>query len=328
MLETDIRDPYQQKHSPERRRLATKLWEIRGIDRRNGFVNDRSGKEYEEEFLGLASFFDYIRSIPESNFVLDIGSGKTIGINDISHSSASRGLTFGATSLVRHPMSEQYLGSDNIHITSAEVLRSIPGESVAGILALYSIAYSIAPGQAIQQIDKKLVPGGAFKGKFSKFDSGTAAMFGHPELKDADKFVKALKKLGYDIAVSNFRSGSIVLAIKPGTTPPVSANDLLLADKFDYTSKRRRIFPVSSYPTLSDPILEPGWLSQISNVAVPPGEEIISSLRFKKPIQYEGKAKINARIIPSVKINEQLFFKKDSAEKLNEKKYIFYKNAY
>src|SRR3989344_1408929 len=110
---------------------------------------DRSGFQYVKVRAGVKELFAYIKTLP-SKTVLDIGAGTTHGITDISHSSFGTDIDFEATVLSSVPQIEEHLGREKTHITSAEVLRGIPGNSIGCVLSVFSLTYSHAPELVIE----------------------------------------------------------------------------------------------------------------------------------------------------------------------------------
>ena len=228
------------KGSPERRAVARQLLAMRRLERLGECVDDRGGGDYIHCFKGLRRFLDYTRAVPGSNLVLDIGAGITRGVNDLSKSEKGRNLKFMATGLVskirgqgdnRYKRVDNSLGSANLRLTSGEILRGIADNSVAGVMALFSIAYSACPEMVIDRINQVLVPGGVIKAvvgsqnlKISRDD-----YYDRTGLQTADRFVAQLDSLGYEIALSDDSNHSIILAIKPGWFRP-HAQRLMDAD--------------------------------------------------------------------------------------------------
>src|SRR3989344_4966411 len=121
------------------------------LNERLGMIRvDRDGKGYAQIFRGMSETFDYVSGL-RSKVVLDVGAGNTRGIAELSRDYPW--LDFRATvlTLPRDIETMHYRGC--ITVTSAECLRGIPVESVGGILALNSIAYSREPELVVGRLD-------------------------------------------------------------------------------------------------------------------------------------------------------------------------------
>ncbi len=212
---------------------ARQIKNIRRFERSSvRYVTDRNIEEYSNLLDGLQHSLLYAKNLPNSNIILDIGAGNTRGIFEIATSLLGEGISCEATVLVKHKESSRFLGlfgKEKIHITSAEVLRGIENDSIAGVLALYSIAYSAAPELVIRRIDEVLVKGGFIKALFRDPDSvkNDSAFVRKTDFKTHHPFSSLLKKFGYDVALLRSKDG--FLAIKPG-------------GKFDITAERLRLF--------------------------------------------------------------------------------------
>lgn len=196
---------------------AAKIRQARTKERTGTPYNvDRPGWQYVGELAGVENLFAYVRNLP-SKIILDIGAGTTSAIAEIADNEMAKGLQFKATVLRSRAEITNNLGSENIHITSAEMLRGIADTSVGAIIAVHSLRYSAAPELAAKSIDRVLVPGGVFKGA---------------KLKDSfGPILDTLSALGYDIAEHEKWGGAdIMLAIKPGNTSGNAAEEILKAD--------------------------------------------------------------------------------------------------
>lgn len=248
-----------QKHSPERRAAARKIWETRRVELESGYQTNRSSQNYQAYFEGLEYFFDYIRSLGTGNLVLDIGAGTTRGISELSESYIGMGLSFFATGLVRSRLVQQHIGNERFRTTPAEVLRGFQEESVSGILALHSIAYCTSAELVVTRIHQVLVAGGVVKCVFPTKEDYVGTISKTTE-QNADKFITEWKRLGYDVAVHNTDpSLTIVLTIKPGGVPSVSAKYLLDEDAKRWKDKKfaRMESPQSISPMIESIIQSP-----------------------------------------------------------------------
>jgi SAM-dependent methyltransferase len=179
------------------------------------YTIDRNGAEYEYDLQGLSRTFDYVRELP-SNIVLDIGSGITQGIVDLSKRDIGKGLDFEAT--VLSPMLVRKAGLRGeipLHATCVESLRGIADQSIGCVLGLFSVHHSNSTKVAMQSINRVLVPGGVLKMRAWRTEELAGILRG---------------RLKYDVAVDHLT----VLAIKPGFEgKPVIADDLLRLDSTD-----------------------------------------------------------------------------------------------
>jgi SAM-dependent methyltransferase len=199
---------------------------------------NRNGVEYLELFQGLAHVLDYARTLPVHT-VLDVGAGLTRGINDIRKSDMGRQLDYFATVLTPRPEIAQNLGFERTLVAGVETLTGVPDASIALVLGGNSLAYSIVPEVAMQQVNRVLIPGGVLKATFMDVvfarDGDTSQL---PRMKSHLDFSHALKSLGYDVVVyppaSRDMGFDILLAVKPGAKEGISANSLMLEDYKTY----------------------------------------------------------------------------------------------
>ncbi len=226
MRET-IRDfPY----NPElRRTVAKQIHFARYLDRSKRYITDRSLNEYLKSFAGLKHFLEYAKSHHQNGPILDIGSGTTRAISELSESPLGENLTFIASVLTRPPETGDRVS--RVVSTSAELLNGIQDDSIAGIISCYGIAYSSAPELAIRRMDQVLVSGGALKAVFygQTPDKGSLANF--HGLQTSHRFKEELFTMNYDISSLFQGPVEVVLAIKPGGTDSISASELLALDK-------------------------------------------------------------------------------------------------
>lgn len=198
----------------------------RSSARPTNYEADRNGVQYLLLLQGVAGAFDLARSLGSSSTILDVGAGTTRGIHDLSRAHFAHDLDFQAT--VLHPARtvSRHLGMGKTHITPVEYLQGISDNSIAAVLGVGSIAYSVAPDYAMRRVNEVLVPGGIIKSTFNH--TGNAVV-----LRKHDAFSDELRELGYDIAIAETNSGSwhVLLAIKPGGSRQVSAQELLAQDQ-------------------------------------------------------------------------------------------------
>jgi hypothetical protein len=181
------------------------------------YNNKRGGISYAFALGGLKHAFEYAKTL-SSKIILDIGAGKTIGISHIQKSKIGEGLEFKATVLTRDPDIEHNLGFGNVILTSAEVLRGIEPNSIAGIVFVQSLTYTEFPEVVVERIDNILVPGGFVKGQFPAFDDIDEKDLGRNRLSET-LFEQEFEKLGYKIYRANrdtaFSTDCIFFAVKP-----------------------------------------------------------------------------------------------------------------
>lgn len=200
---------------------------------------NRSPAWYERSLCGVNSLFEYLKTIKTSNKVLDIGSGLTIGIHGLSERKVAEGLDFIGTGLVRRDEIQNFLGHERFMVTAAELLNGIQNQSIAGVLGVYSLAYSF-PELAVARLDQILVPGGVIKANFrGKTPTGEPVphdFYDKTDFKTHDPFSEILISLGYDLATTIDLDdvSEVMLAVKPGSNQQVSARELLFNDKNNY----------------------------------------------------------------------------------------------
>jgi SAM-dependent methyltransferase len=127
------------------------------------FDYDRNGRKYAEMMNGLTATLDYVGSLPDSNIVLDLGTGTGRACADLARQ--FKNLTFIGTGLHRYPGTERFLSGGKFILTSGENL-GIKDKSIAGVIANSSITYSHAQQLIAKRIDEVLVPGGIVKATF------------------------------------------------------------------------------------------------------------------------------------------------------------------
>lgn len=218
----------------ERTMVARQLLKIRAHERERdaSYVDgwDRDLLEYIKWLGGISIFLRYAEQLDGQRLVLDIGSGTNKGITEIARSKLGRNLNFVGTNLSRVP--ESLGNTDPVRTvrTSAEVLRGIEDESVNGIIALASIAYSDSPSMVASSLNRVLAPGGVIKSFFRPI--GREDEFSDEyNYKTHYRFSAAFLALGYDVAVRVGIDEDLMVAVKPGETQPkFGASGLLNAD--------------------------------------------------------------------------------------------------
>lgn len=231
---------FEGKNTPERLMLAQRLRGLRAAERLGRYLTTRDMFAYEEVLGGFTHLLKYAKSLTESNRILDIGAGSTIATNEIARSILGKDLDFYATGLSPHPLAKQNLGSERIHIASAERLRRIPDDSIACIIGIFSVTYTWFPEAVVEEVDRILVPGGAFKSNFlAGRDSRDTSLGAIPkyypfslDLNSHHPFSKRFKQLGYAVAVKkDFRGSDILLVVKGGANQESSiATELIKED--------------------------------------------------------------------------------------------------
>lgn len=203
------------------RRVKSELERIRIPQRGDNW--DRDIIDYIDALGGITSFLNYAEGLGNQQTILDIGSGSFRGITQISRIKAAENLNFVGTTLSRTEDIEKDTGSVKVRITSAEILRGIENESINGILAVSSIAYSKAPSLVASNIDRVLVPGGVLKSAFRP-TSGENEFSIRYDYKTHHRFSEAFERMGYDVAVKKDKDGkkadeAVIIAVKPGGNP-------------------------------------------------------------------------------------------------------------
>lgn len=183
------------------------------------YAVNRDALAYLLGFGGLTESFKYIKQL-KSNVVVDIGTGKGLAWSELA-GKYGNGLEFWATNLVydKHLVD---LFNDRVKFTPVEFMKGFTDESVGGVIAMKSIAYSASPEMAMRAIDRILVPGGLIKASFRGPEESGIVDLGY---QTHHKFTESLKSLGYDIGVLG---DEVVLAVKPGGG--VKAKDILTKD--------------------------------------------------------------------------------------------------
>jgi hypothetical protein len=224
------------KNSPERIEVANQIRAARDLDRVD-FRTKRGLSYYRVNFQGLDYFFDYASRL-ESNVILDIGTGKGVALREMQSRYGNRFKFIGTR--LSYALDDEIDPLIQVIPTSAEILYGIPDESVAGVLAGYSIAYSAKPEYALRRIDQVLIPGGVIKAVFYDVKDEFAS---HTNIKSSAEFENELRSHGYDTSVSTKKKdGELLVAIKPGFDLSKSASDLLLDDQSNNSMYQRDYF--------------------------------------------------------------------------------------
>lgn len=207
------------------------------------FDYDQDGRKYTEMMNGLTATLDYAGSLPNSNIVLDLGTGTGRGCADLAKQ--FKNLTFIGTGLRRYPETKRFLSGGKFILTCGENL-GIKDESIAGVIANSSITYSHAQQLIAKRIDEALVPGGIVKATFlfSPEKQPNLKLYRQEKIildltkpRDHKEFETAMLAMGYDLEVKPifFPDGVnvrryILLAIKPGNLSSFSAKEILDKD--------------------------------------------------------------------------------------------------
>lgn len=194
--------------NPDKNSLLHHLRLILQIEKKNKYNIDSSMEGYLSYFMGLEGTLKYIEGLVESNKVVDIGTGSGKAWSELSKNYGKK-LDFWATNLIYKKELIDIFGK-KIVVTPVEFMKGFNDESVGGVVAMRSIAYSKSPEMTIKRINEILVPGGILK---ASFRSPKGAMkYG---FQTHHRFSKALLELGYDVVVDD-DSDTIIMGIKPG----------------------------------------------------------------------------------------------------------------
>lgn len=199
------------------------LERIRMLDEIGAFIDTRSSSEYLRDFYGLWSFCDYAQSLNARRTVVDVGAGHGYAISELRRI-IGKDLDFYATNLTGNDGLDKNIPRERVFITPAETMEGFEDESVGGILALNSIAYSASPEIVVKRFDQILVPGGILKARFRHPYDEQFKSYG---FRTYEEFIKFWRHLGYDIAT---HKGLVVVAIKPGRSDLTSARKVMDSD--------------------------------------------------------------------------------------------------
>jgi len=231
--------------SYERKEIANQIKESRRAEKENSaetYKFHRTGKEELYIMGGMRHLFDYIRTLP-SHKILDVGTGTGNATHMVSQMPIAANLDFEVTALHMAPELTNNFLKDKIHITGVETLRGIKDRSLAAVIGLNSLAYSINPWLAAQRLDKVLISGGIVKATFCAL--GRSEYYNGLTFQDPEDFIMAFTDLDYDIfftgneyyesvgrgsMIKGPYAGSILLAIKPGNPDAPKAEELLNSD--------------------------------------------------------------------------------------------------
>lgn len=222
------------KFSPERNQVAKQIKRARFIERKHypDYAIHRDEYDYSRILGGLNNFFNYLKSL-KSNLVLDVGAGAGYAFAGLKDMKIAKGLKLEIVVLRNTPELGKNFKKEEIHVSPGETLRGIKNESVAGVIALNSLAYSTDQMLAAKRIDQILVPGGAIKATFhqhNKVDDYDGALF-----RDGQVFIQTLEGLNYDVDIDTSGYNLLVLAIKPGNPNAPKATELMNSDNLDYS---------------------------------------------------------------------------------------------
>jgi SAM-dependent methyltransferase len=195
------------------------------------YTLSRGAESYIRELQGVDYFFDYVSTVQRGIAdMLEIGIGKGIAAREFMEEGIMRNIRLSATGLIDYP---RELGRSGLHrfaLTDAEDLGMLPEQMFAGVIGVYSIAYSEHPEIAMQEVDRVLMPGGAVKFKFPPHTThvgrGTSVVF-----KNHEMFSRQAMDLGYSVALDGAAAPTVLLAIKPGMRQGMTASRLLELDR-------------------------------------------------------------------------------------------------
>ena len=192
----------------ERAEILENLRKTIKIEKKGRYITYRGKERYLSEFGGLEGMLRYVESLGENMKVVDVGVGKGIAWSELSEEYEKK-LEFMATNLVYDQHLVDLFGK-RVKFTPAEFMKGFENESVGGIVAMKSIAYSEDPELVATRLDEILVPGGIIKARFSSTENVRKV----PDFRPYYRLTRQLLNLGYDVAISS--DEMIVLAIKPG----------------------------------------------------------------------------------------------------------------
>jgi hypothetical protein len=206
--------------------ILEQLKNIAKIDKQRQFYRDnRHHDEYIRDLYGIDATLKYIESL-SSHRVVDVGAGFGVAISAIAQKHPK--LDFYATNLTVNPQLITNLSKDKVTITPAEVMKGFKPKSIAGIIAVASIAYSVSPELIVQKFNEILVPGGVIKATFRNPQLSAMKEFG---FQTNETFAKYFKEVGFDVQLIEKR---ILIAIKPENTPKITAKKLAKEDYQSY----------------------------------------------------------------------------------------------
>lgn len=283
------------KNSAARHLAAGQIRQARRMEKSSDsnepYNMNRGAVGYESTLYGISNFFDYLSEIKESDLIIDVGAGSLLGTSELRSTPFGYGFSYVATGLTLNPQHLSRFGKENYKQTSVEELHGIADNSVAGILAVCSLAYSAAPELAIQRIDEVLVPGGAIKASFrSQVQADRMEIedaLEQPIFQIAIPFFYLLKSFGYDVATIEKEEYEIVLAIKPGGKGTTTAEQLLLRDKYDFDMQSIR-----TIEGLQDLVVD----GKIRSLSLVPGDtsrgllKMIHTILDRSGISYDKQA--------------------------------------
>ncbi|HVZ12682.1 MAG TPA: hypothetical protein VG965_06665 [Patescibacteria group bacterium] len=204
--------------------IRRQLEKMRTFDELGLFKDSRGGDEYIRELYGLEAFFSYVKYIGAKQ-VVDVGAGFGFGVADLRDQyKYADGLNFYATNLSDNEGLARNIPEEHVYLTSAEEMEGLEPETVGGIIALNSIAYSVSPETVTKRFDEILVPGGIIKASFRHRLDDQYKEYG---FQTADEFIEFWSQLDYDLAVYK---GLVVVAIKPGGNYGATAYDIAALD--------------------------------------------------------------------------------------------------
>lgn len=225
MLEVERTIPQLPVENPIRVAVDRSLEVFTQLDYTMDYRMNRGVYEYVDRCHGLRAYFDYLKTLDRSNMVIDVGAGTTRAAYQLSTDPMTFGLDIWAAILKRQQAILYHHPSDKILETSVEYLEGVEDESVAGILAVASIGYSVAPEHAMRRVNEVLVAGGVLKATFNHRNVNALRFQRH------DRFSHELRQLGYDVHIEDFGDlWDVMVALKPGYDLSCRAKDLLLKD--------------------------------------------------------------------------------------------------
>ncbi len=192
-----------------RKDLAHAIHNSRVDDAEKAYRLSRTKTGYEFGLELDDSLYDYISNL-SSKKILDIGIGSGKALSDFCKDAKLRdkGFVFEGTYLTRKVLRDEIRSGVKLYQTPVERLKGVPESSYGAVLAYLSVAYSRFPDSAVESIDRVLVSGGIFVGKFSYVNHKSVRSKGS----QTEFFAPHFKKRGYVVLE---KYGYLLKAVKP-----------------------------------------------------------------------------------------------------------------
>lgn len=216
--------------------IADQLRRVVETEKTGGYCTQRGSQDYVRALRGVRHTFAQVMGLG-SRMVLDIGTGSAKALKQFQRVHEYRNLDFKATGLTLHPDVDENIGIENFVLTSAEVLRAIPDNSVGAAISVFSVTYSAAPEYVVDSIDRVLVEGGIFKAalrptkkRFRQRKIRGMTILREMDAVNGSTYKQLFDDMGYDAHLAHARDRDVLLAIKPGNPTSPSAKMLYLAE--------------------------------------------------------------------------------------------------